>query len=238
MSATRAWYQLYQTHNYTPTVPLALSEQAHSPLILKQILVLQLPRPKSCHSWSVPTLLRATLPWPSLSGQHTSLPWRPSQQHWTLTEVQVSWKQVQGHWDAILGEFHPACQSPAASCSTGSSLPATDYQWAEVSRTLLTVSLWKTSVFQQIGTSNTNREGEPQDHHPYFALQPQVCCSCSTGCTRTILRCWTFPGIPSAVPDSPWCTGPLVRVLHVPKPDPSSLQRNAPAGHMYNAITL
>lgn len=39
MSATRAGHRLYQTHNYTPSLPLALSGQAYSSLILKKILV-------------------------------------------------------------------------------------------------------------------------------------------------------------------------------------------------------
>lgn len=123
-------------------------------------------------------------------------------------------------------------------CSAGSSLPAADYQWTEVSCTLLTVSLWKTCVFQQIGTSNTNREGEPQNHYACFALQPQVCYSPSTGWTRKFVKVLDISW------NTQWCSwfSLMHRTLGQGSASPQAWSqlppKNGPTGHMYNAVIL
>lgn len=237
MSATTAGHLLYQTDNCTPHVPLALSAQTCSPPILKQIRVLQLPRPKSCHSWSVPTLLRATLALPRCTTCFPALG--------ALTAtLNINWGSGQPKVGARSLECNPGGISPCLleSSSALLSWECSPCSWLPMGRGILYPAhsiLTENQCFPAvIGINNTNREGEPQNNWPCFALQPQVCYSHSVGRTRKFVK---VLDISWKTQCCPWCS---LRHRTLGQ-GPANLQawsqlipKNAPTGHMYNAITL
>lgn len=244
MSATIAGHQLYQIHNYTPTVPLALSGQAYSPLILKQMLVLQLPGPKSCHfmsflicPYSSQGNLAMALPlctacFPALEALMATL-----NINWGSGQLKAGVRSL-ALQDSILEEFHPACWSQQCLAQLGVLslqliingqrylVPCSQYPYG------------KPVCSGRWGPATQTGKRSHRTTVPILSCNNKSVTVAQQDGLGNFWRCWIFSGRPCAIPGSPWCTGPLVRVLQVSNPDPSSLQSKAPAGHMYHAITL
>lgn len=103
ISATTAGHQLHRTHNYIPTVPLVCLRTrlflSHPEVNISFATAwAKVTSPQIC-----PYLFRATSSWPCFTGRHASPPLRPSQQHWTSTGAQASWKRGHDHHAATPG---------------------------------------------------------------------------------------------------------------------------------------